>query len=525
VLRKPKKVEKVVVKPKKKPGPPTVLLPPHIKELEFKVVKEPHAYVRIVYDHQLHEHRYIVMEPDLSDSERKLYDMLKDIFARTLAYTFEKEDGIKAEDYLRKTVDNLLTSHMIEIEHEVKEKILYYVIRDFIGYGKIDVLMRDEAIEDISCDGPKVPIFLYHRVYESIETNIVFDTEDELDSFVIKLAQRCGKLITALNPMVDATMPDGSRLQATLAREVTTGGSSFTIRKFRADPLTPPDLVDLNTMSPEMVAYLWLAIQHGKSILFCGGTASGKTTTLNAMSIFIPSKAKIVSIEDTREINLPHKNWIASVTRGSFGGVEKKDKTETEIDMFDLMKAALRQRPQYIIVGEVRGREAFTMFQAMATGHATFSTLHADSIQSMIYRLEHPPINLPRVLMGSLNIIVIQLLTKIGDKTVRRIGNIYEIVGLAPENMELLVNEVYRWVPETDRFIYTGKSVILEEIKQTSNIDDEELWENIRQRIDIITWLRKKRKRHVSEVGEIVSGYYKEPANIIEKVRGDLYGS
>jgi flagellar protein FlaI len=203
--------------------------------------------------------------------------------------------------------------------------------------------------------------------------------------------------------MLDATMPDGSRIQMTLSAEVTTKGSTFTIRKFRSDPITPTDLIEYNTMSPELIAYMWMAVENGINALIAGGTASGKTSTLNALALFIPRESKIVSIEETREINLPHKNWIPGVTRVGFGE-RIKDRLIGEIDLFDLMKAALRQRPEYILVGEIRGREAYVLFQAMATGHTTYSTVHADSAKSLIHRLEGKPIEIPRALLQSLDI-------------------------------------------------------------------------------------------------------------------------
>ena len=193
-------------------------------------------------------------------------------------------------------------------------------MRDFLGYGPIDVMMRDPMIEDISCDGPGIPIYLFHRKYESVRTTVRFLDEDELDSFVIRLAQRSRKHISVADPLLDATLPDGSRLQATLSREVTTRGSSFTVRKFRADPMTPPDLIRLGTLSAEMAAWFWFAMELGHSFILAGGTASGKTTSLNAIAQFIPPQKKIVSIEDTREINLSHENWIAGITRTGFGG-------------------------------------------------------------------------------------------------------------------------------------------------------------------------------------------------------------
>ena len=243
------------------------------------------------------------------------------------------------------------------MDNILKKKVLYYIERQYLGYAELDPLMKDPNIEDISCDGAGVPIFLYHRIYGSLKSNVEFKDEEKLSDFVVNLAQKCGKHISIAEPMLDATMPDGSRIQMTLSKEVTTRGSTFTIRKFRSDPFTPVDMINFNTMSSEMMAYMWMIVENGTNALIAGGTASGKTSTLNALSLFIPHDSKIVSIEETREINLPHPNWIPGVARSGFGEIVA-DRMVGEIDMYDLMKAALRQRPEYILVGDIRGKEA-----------------------------------------------------------------------------------------------------------------------------------------------------------------------
>jgi flagellar protein FlaI len=394
-----------------------------------------------------------------------------------------------------------------------------------VGYGPIDVLMTDEMIEDISCDGPGIPLFVYHKKYESMRSSLLFRSDHELDTFVIGLAQRCGKHISVAEPMLDATIPDGSRLQATLAREVTTRGSSFTIRRFRANPFTPPDLLRVKTMSAEMLAYLWLAVEQGESIVICGGTACGKTSTLNAIMLFIPSAVKIITIEDTREINLPHENWIAGLTRGGFGARGADGKLAGEIDMYELLRAALRQRPQYLIVGEVRGIETYTMFQAMATGHTVYSTMHADSVKSMVYRLENPPINLPRILLSSLNIVIIQSQVKVGKGIARRIRNIVEIVGIEPESNELITNTVYVWNSADDNFTYNGHSFLFERIMTMKNMTSNQMKEEFKRRVEIIEWMGKANVRNYIDVANIVASYYKDADATIRKVRSELYGT
>ena len=255
----------------------------------------------------------------------------------------------------------------------------------------------------------------------------------------------CGKQISVYEPVVDGKLFDGSRLQCTLGKTITKN-STFTIRRFREDPLTPIDLIKNNTMSIEMAAYFWMTIEKGASVLFCGGTASGKTTALNALSLFLPFSYKIVSVEDTREINLPHENWIAGTTRTGFSSSEQS-KTGKDIDMFDLIRVALRQRPRAIIVGEVRGREAYSLFQAMTTGHLSYSTVHASDMHSLIQRLESPPIELPRALLTSLDLVVFLNSLTVKGKPVRRITNVTEIIKLDPETNRLAVSYTHLTLP------------------------------------------------------------------------------
>jgi flagellar protein FlaI len=337
-----------------------------------------------------------------------------------------------------------------------------------------------------------------------------------------------GKNISVADPILDATLKDGSRLNATLGRQVTTRGSSFTIRKFKADPLTITDLVRYNTLSAEMAAHLWLAVQYGESMIFAGGTASGKTTTMNSTSLFIPPASKIISIEDTREVNLPHENWIAGITRAGVGGgpatgFGELTKKFGEIDMYDLLRAALRQRPEYVIVGEVRGKETMTMFQAMATGHTTYSTMHADSVQGIVYRLENPPISIPRILLQALNLVVIHAQVRLPDgRRVRRIKDLVEIVGIEPTTNEVVTNRVYHWEVAGDVFKYGGHSVLYEKIMDRENKTAEQVLAELKRRADVITWMVKKNIRSYREVSAVIADYYEHPEKVVARARKEL---
>ena len=492
------------------------------EEVEVVPIKEPFSYARITFNKDMSEYLYETWEPLLDEREKTMLAMIKDALTRTLEYELEKMAAKDKEEYLKEAVDSFIKSRGVRMEKTSKDKVNYYIIRDFVGYGKVDVLMNDLGIEDVSCDGTGIPLFIFHRKYESIKTNVVFATDEEINNFVVALGQRCGKQISVSSPLLDGTSTEGHRVQATYSREVTTRGSSFTIRRFKEKPFTPVEIIKFNTASPEMVAYIWVSVEHGKSLMCCGGTASGKTATLNSAALFIRPGAKIVSIEDTREINLPHENWIPGTTRSGVGERGPDGKAPGEIDMYDLVRAALRQRPNYIIVGEVRGKETYTMFQAMATGHPTMSTMHADSVKSMVNRLENPPINTPRILLTALNFVIIQTHARVGDSIVRRIKQIVELVGFEPETNELITNTVYEWDPATDSFVYKGHSFLFDEIMEMRNMTHEEMDAEFQRRVDVINYMVEKNMLDFREISRIVVSYYQYPEETIKKVRDEM---
>jgi len=495
---------------------------PNMREIEIQPILKNYSYVRILYDTMANEYFYEVIEPKLLEEEEELLEVLKEILVENIEMQ-EDQDTRSKETYLRRVIEGLLRELDITLHPVSKERIMYFILRDFIRYGPIDVTMIDTQVEDISCDGVKIPFYIYHRKYGSIPSNLRFDGTVEADSFIVWLAQRCGKHISVAMPMLDATVPDGSRLQANLGSHVTKRGSSFTIRRFRENPFTPLDLVRFKTMSPEMMSYCWLAIENGQSMLICGGTASGKTTTLNAILLFIPPQMKITSIEDTRELNLPHENWVPLLTRAGFGGKSVvTGKAAGEIDMFDLLITALRQRPQYLMVGEVRGQEAFVVFQAMATGKSAYTTFHADDVQSMVHRLENDPINLPRALVAALDIVLLQAQVKVGTDMTRRVKGLVEIVGIDPESNELITNSAYTWNPADDTFNYSGHSYVFEKIMLARNWNQKRMEQEIKRRLDIFEYMKRIDVQSHRDVARIVSGYYRDPEGVIKKIREEL---
>ncbi len=480
-------------------------------EMERYWVNEPYAFVVILFNPDNNTNLYFVAEPVLTDFEdlflREIKDRLKDVLLVEDIRSDEDKDRI-----LTGKVRLLVKDYAIDISPIILEKVLYYTRRDFIKFGKIDPLMHDNKIEDISANGHDIPIYLYHKKYTNIATNIYYN-ESELNSYVIRLAQRCGKHISIAEPMVDATMPDGSRIQMTLGTEVTSHGCTFTIRKFSEIPITPVDLINWNTFSAEEMAYLWLCIENNKSLIFAGGTASGKTSSLNAVSLFIPAQAKVITLEDTRELKLPHPNWIPGITRDSFTADGRGS-----IDMYELLRAALRQRPEYLLVGEVRGKEALTLFQAMSTGHTTFSTMHADSVSSAIHRLENPPISVPRSMIQALNIISIQSQTYVKGKRARRNMKLVEITDIDPTTRNIRTNDIFVWDPLTDKFLRVGESKALNEIMIRRGWGLADLRNELTNRQKIMEFMVNNKITDFNAISTIIHDYQATPEKILKKL-------
>ena len=487
-------------------------------EKERYWVNQPFAFISILFNEEKKEYLYHVVEPELSAFELMVLETLYENILDTLTL-YDTSDQEK-DKILENKILELIDGYSIEIDMASIHKILYYIKRDYIGYERIDALMKDANIEDISCDGSDIPIFVYHRKYQNIKSNLCFEAE-KLDSFVMKLAQCCEKQISTGEPLINSTLPDGSRLNASLGREVTFRGSTFTIRKFREHAFTPVDLIKNGTYTSDILAYLWLAVENGKSIVFAGATAAGKTSALNAMSLFIPSMAKIISIEDTHELVLHHLNWIGSVTRESFS----KMTSAREIDMYELLRQALRQRPEYIIVGEIRGKEAMTLFQAMNTGHTTYSTMHADSVNTVISRLEGDPINVPRVMIQALDILCIQVLIQLESKNygrkVRRLDSMIEFTGIDQHTQDLRFNEIFSLDVKNDIFKTGGRSHVLEEIMTKHSWDEKKLKLELDNRRKLLDHMVKKDMDEY-EIVSLIQSYYVDPQNAMTLVEKDI---
>lgn len=487
---------------------------------EVYSIQEPYVYAAIVKDPKTQKIMYEIIEPTLQKDEKERLKEIKTFLIDELNVSLKEiETKEKAENYLKEKTKETIRKYRIKVPPEAIDKLVYYILRDFIGYGKIDALMKDQLIEDISADGVNIPLYVWHRMYESLPTNIIFEDEAELNSFIIRMAYLAGKNISIASPILDASLPDGSRIQLTYGSEVTRRGSTFTIRRFKVDPLTISDLIAFNTISSEMAAYLWYLIENRASVIVAGGVAAGKTTMLNCLSMFIKPEMKIVSVEDTHELNLPHENWIPSVVRLGFGHEDKKGGS---ITLFDLLKAAVRQRPDYIIVGEVRGEEAYTLFQAMATGHLGMSTLHAESVEAVINRLESEPMNIPKPLIAMIDVVMVIARIEKEGKPARRTITTTEVLELDPKTKSIPTEEVFSWNPRDDKFIFSGYSSLLERQMKKLGFTKGKVKRELNRRKIVLEWMVHKGIRRHTDVANVIREYYANPERVYQKARVGL---
>jgi flagellar protein FlaI len=455
------------------------------EEIDRVWVDKPYAYVSILQRHGEEKLRYHVHEPELTEFEEYVKDDLEKILRNSLMYQ-DLEDEEEREAVFERKAKEIITDHAAAtVSDGTLLKLKYYLLRDFVHLGPIEPIMRDPAIEDISCDGIGIPMYVYHTEHRDLRSNISFDGSD-LSSFALRLAQRAGEQISVSEPLMDGTLPDGSRVQLTFGSDVSTRGSNFTIRKFANVPLTPVDLIESGTFSVAEMAYFWLAIENNRSLIFSGGTGSGKTTSMNAVSMFIPEDSKVVSIEDTREITLPHDNWIQSLTRESI-----TSEGRGEVTMYQLLQAALRQRPEYILVGEIRTEQdvAFTFFQAIGTGHTAYTTIHAESVEGVLNRLENDPLAVPVQMVLELDIVSIQKQTFMDEERVRRNDGVTEIRSGDDAGESVRAIDVFQRDADTDTHRKVNKSAVLQDIADDRGWGARELAEAINDREEFLRYL------------------------------------
>jgi len=460
---------------------------------------------------------YVTIEPCLTVPLDKI---LPDVETGLLAFTDQigqAETEEEKENALLTALDSLISTNgrngsRIQVSAEEFQALKYRILRDKVGLGLLQPLLLDPNIEDISCAGVG-PIFIEHKIFKSLQCSITFSTEEEVDEFVIWLGEWIKRPVTVRNPIVDAVLPDGSRINIVYGTDISKRGSNFTIRKFSETPLSILELIEFGTLDYTMAAYLSFVLEEGLNMFVVGATASGKTTLMNAVTTFILPDKKIVSIEDTPELQVPHKNWLREVTRGT-----GRDEKGSAVGMFDLLKAALRQRPDRIIIGEIRGEEGAIAFQAMQTGHGVMSTFHAATVEKLIQRLTGEPINIPKAYVDNLDIVVIQAAVRApGRGMVRRVTSINEIVGYDSVSKSFSFIEVFRWNAANDSFEFPGymNSFILEErIALKRGIPPfkrKAIYTDLKRRAKIFERLHRERKvKGFNEVFQILAEAHRQ---------------
>ena len=419
---------------------------------------------------------YCVVTPDIGSLE---FEVLNRVYYRLIdRLCLVDENPLTIFD---REASKLIKSY-VKIDPVGEAKIIYYLRRKSFGYNSIDPIYRDSFVEDILCNGPNLPVYVYHAGYGFIPTNISF-SQDYLDDFVSHLAELANRHISIGFPVVEASLPDGSRLTAFWRKEVSDRGSGFAIRKPRVEPFTPIDLISLKTFNSELMALLWLSIELGVNMLIIGGTASGKTTTLNACCLFIPKNRRVVSIEDTRELKLPHDNWVPLVAREE----KKIEGIQGGLDAMYLLKRALRIRVEYLIVGEIRGEEARILFQAMNTGHIVLSTMHAGSVEEAFIRLFNPPILVPPSMVLPLDLVIVQSIVQVEDREVRRCIYVGEVKGVDVENKRVSLHQLFSWDSRKDEIVKVDTPTrVFEKIKRFRRWNEKEILEEVKKRKDFL---------------------------------------
>lgn len=497
-----------------------ITLPKNIESIEKYSIIPGVVNVEIIWNKDMLESIYVVTEPELEFEETEYLARIEADMEQVIRSLKTLPDDLSTIS-IEKIASNYLTGRKSVYSLKTIENLKYYIGRDYEGYGPLDAIIRDPMVEDISCNGVGVPIFIEHKIHGSLKTNIVFESDEQLDSYVVRLAQLCGKEVSMNEPIVDGTFPQGHRIQITYGKEISAKGSSFTFRLFRETPFTPIELIKYGAATSEVVTYLWFAVENLKSAIIAGVPGVGKTSTINAMLMFIPPNTKVFSIEETREINILHQNWVATSTRESIysSGTDSKN---PPIGMFELVRMAMRQRPTYIVLGEIRGRESYSLFQAISTGHTAYSTIHADSMETLINRLETNPLNIPRVLISSLDFVVFNKFIRMGSRSYRKITEIDEIMGIDPDSGEILYNRVFGFDFTENRQLYSQYSRLLKEVRESKQMSEEDFQKEFSQRKKLIENMVQNGINDYERITKVINIFYKDKESAFKLTGGEL---
>jgi archaeal flagellar protein FlaI len=472
-------------------------VPEGFTQIESYPLNPPFSYAWVFQDDSEGSFFYVVDDLPMSKEERDSYKRLKNILEYELKAPRIDETLI---DSFRRQLPSIIEEHKEALEETNQvglRKIIYYLEKDLIGYGKIDALISDPFIEDISCLGINKPVYIYHRKYASTRTNLVFTDEEELDDFITRIVHRQGKHVSIAHPIVDLTLPGKHRLAVSFGKETTPAGSSFTIRKFKEDPLTIVDLIMNETIDESIAAYLWMLMENKMSVMVVGPTGAGKTTALNAIACLVRPEFKMISVEEVQEINLPQENWVSTIARTGFGG-----DSDGEVTLYDLIKSAVRHRPALILVGEIRGEEAYVLFQALATGHGGLCTMHADDVETVIKRLTQPPMNIPQNILSLMNcVIVVKQVNTSSINLQERKKSLRKFVKVAEIDSNGSPREVFNWNLSSDTFqINIDKSYLFSKIAQNLDAPLSVVQQEFERRKHILLTMVEKNMRDFRSV-------------------------
>ena len=490
-------------------------IPPSWKVIDRYPVNSPFAYA-VIAQSPLLSRRYYLDEVPLTKTEAAIYSYLLDALEAELTVPREQ---VNPRQYFADQARKILLKYSIRVPAASWSKIIYFAERDLVGFGVLDGMMRDPNIEDLSIDALAKPLFIYHKGYESLETNLTITDEEQMDNLITRLSHMAGKHVSTAFPIVQGTLPGRHRLVATFRREVSPQGSTATIRKFREDPLTIIDMLNLNLMDFKIAAYTWYLMQNRATAIVVGATGAGKTTLLNALVTLTRLNTKLVTIEEVQEINIPHLNWTSLVSRESYAATEEK---AGEVGLFELVKAAMRMRPDILCVGEVRGEEAYVLFQAISTGHGGLCTLHADDSASALQRLVSEPMNVPKAFLPFLDLVFVVRRIAVptpggGFRAIRRVVALDEVVGSEE------VSRSFRWDPRTDTFKPSyDKSPKLERIARDNGITMEAIMKEIDRRALILRWIQQKGIRNFKELSPILELYVSRPDEVFKTASNEL---
>ncbi len=480
-------------------------------------LNNPFAYASIIDDVTATVRKYYLDEVPLTQPEAKVYTYILDKLESELTVPRTEVDPRK---YFAEQAKRIVAKYGIKVTPIPWSKILYFAERDLVGFGVLDALLRDPNIEDISVDGLGKPLFVYHRKYESLGTNIVFSGDSELDNLIARLAHMAGKHISTAFPILQGILPGRHRLLATFRREVSPYGSTLTIRKFREDPITIVDLLNFKVLDKRMAAYIWMMMENKATAIVAGATGSGKTTLMNALLTLTRANSKIVTIEEVQEVNIPHSNWTALVARESYGSTGE---ASSQVGLFDLVKAAMRMRPDIIVVGEVRGEEAYVLFQAISTGHGGICTLHADDVNSGIQRLTSKPMDVPHSFIPFLNLVFTVRRISVplpggGFRAIRRIISVDEVSA---------VNQyfnIFKWNPATDtqRVAPLRESPHLSKLARDLGLGITDVIDELNRRAAVLGWLQEKGVRNFRELSSTFEEYVAHPKDVLARASREM---